>query len=289
MKTLVLIFLAGLMIGCSETEKPPPETEILVQIGPDYITKDDLNKELDKLSYRQKSIYTSSPEKLNEFLQTQINEKVLYNEAFRRGIQDREDIQNDLENYERKLIAKTLGKELLQELELSPEEIKEYYDENKKDYERIDISKIFIRLDTEENNPKEAALKKAAIISDRAESGESFDELAVEFSDDPVSKKKGGKAGYLNRGRFSQDMDEIIFTLNEGDITKPFEVDGGFLIIKANKEVELPPYAQVERNIRSKLINERLLGYINSLRNEWDVQVYEDRLEEIAKSESIQK
>ena len=81
----------------------------------------------------------------------------------------------------------------------------------------------------------------------------------------------------------------IIFTLNKGDITKPFEVDGGYLIIKANKEVELPTYDQVERNIRSKLINQRLLNYINSLRKEWEVRVYEDRLEEISKSESNQK
>ena len=289
MKIVILIILAGLMFGCNENDKSPPETEILVEIGPDYITKDELNKELDKLSYKQKSIYTSSPEKLNEYLQTQINEKVLYNEALRRGIQNREEIQNDLENYERKLIAKTLGKELLQELELSQEEIKEYYDENKRDYERIDISKIFVRLDMKEENPKDSALKKAALIVERAKSGESFEELAIEFSDDPVSKKKSGKAGYLNRGRFSQDMDEIIFTLNKGDITKPFEVDGGYLIIKANKEVELPPYGQVERNIRSKLINQRFLNYINSLRKEWKVRVYEDRLEEISKSVSNQK
>jgi len=289
MKTVILLILVGLMFGCNESEKAPPEADILAKVGPEYITKDDFNKELDKLSFKQKSIYTSSPEKLNEFLQTKINEKVLYNEAFRRGIQNREEIQNDLENYERKLIAKTLGKELLEELVLNQEEIKEYYDKNRKDYERIDISKIFVRLDMKKDNPKESALKKAELISKRAQSGESFEELAIEFSDDPVSKKKGGKAGYLNRGRFPQDIDEVVFTLNKGDITKPFEVDGGYLIIKANKEVELPPYGQVERNIRSKLINERLLNYINSLRKEWEVQVHEDRLEEISKSESNQK
>jgi len=289
MKTVILLILVGLMFGCNESEKAPPEADILAKVGPEYITKDDFNKELDKLSFKQKSIYTSSPEKLNEFLQTKINEKVLYNEAFRRGIQNREEIQNDLENYERKLIAKTLGKELLEELVLNQEEIKEYYDKNRKDYERIDISKIFVRLDMKKDNPKESALKKAELISKRAQSGESFEELAIEFSDDPVSKKKGGKAGYLNRGRFPQDIDEVVFTLNKGDITKPFEVDGGYLIIKANKEVELPPYGQVERNMRSKLINERLLNYINSLRKEWEVQVHEDRLEEISKSESNQK
>ena len=80
-----------------------------------------------------------------------------------------------------------------------------------------------------------------------------------------------------------------IFKLKEGEITKPFEVDGGYLIIKANQEPEYPPYAQVERTIRSQLINEGLLNYINGLREEWEVRVYKDRLQEITKSEPKEK
>ena len=78
---------------------------------------------------------------------------------------------------------------------------------------------------------------------------------------------------------------KLIFSLKEGEVTKPIEVDGGYLIIKANRQADLLPYNQIERTIRSKLINERLLDYINSLREEWGVQVYEERLEEMSKSE----
>ncbi|TFG76056.1 MAG: hypothetical protein E4H21_07290 [Thermodesulfobacteriales bacterium] len=289
MRITILILLTCLVVSCNDPKNGESDSNILVTIGSENITTDDLTSELNKLSFKQKSIYTSSPEKLNEFLQTHINEKVLYNEAVKRGIENREDIQEDIESYKKKLVTKTLGKEIFEEIELNQEEIKEYYDKNQEDYKRIDISKIFIRFDVNEEDAKASALSKAELVSKRANAGESFEELAIEYSDDPISKKKGGKVGYINQGRFTEEIDKEIFILKKGEITKPFEVQGGYLIIKANKEPDYPPYAQVERMIRSELINQRLLDYINGLRGEWEVTVYKDRLKEISKSESNQK
>lgn len=285
MKFILLLLLVGLIFSCNNSEIDPDDSTVIVTIGSDNITQNDLQNELKKLSLKQKSIYTSSPEKLNTFLQTHINEKVLYNEGLKRGIRDREEIQKDLNNYETKLISKTLGKEILEEIDLNQDEIRAYYDQNRNNYERIDISKIAIRIDDNEAHSEDAALAKAELVSKRAKEGENFEKLAEELSDDPITRKRGGKVGYIKRGRFPEDLDNVVFSLKEGDITKPFEVDGGYLIIKVNKEADFPPYAQLENNIRSELINERLLEYINNLRVKWDVQVYEDRIEEISNSE----
>lgn len=289
MRIIILLLFTCLVISCNDSENGESNSNILVKIGSENITKDDLTNELNKLSFKQKSIYTSSPDKLNEFLQTHINEKVLYNEALKRGYENREDIQENINNYKRKLVTKTLGKEVLEELEVNQEELKEYYDQHQKDFQRIDVSKIFIRFDMNEDNPKASALSKAELVSNRAIAGESFEELAIEFSDDPISQKKAGKVGYISRGRFPEKIDKEMFMLKQGEITKPFEVNDGYLIIKANKKPDYAPYAQVERLIRSELINERLLNYINGLRNEWEVTVYKDRLKEISKSESNEK
>ncbi|MEX1000391.1 MAG: peptidylprolyl isomerase, partial [Thermodesulfobacteriota bacterium] len=196
MRITILILFTCFALSCNNTEKSEPDSDILVTIGSENITTDDLTSELNKLSFKQKSLYTSSPEKLNEFLQTHINEKVLYNEAVKRGIENREDIQKDIESYKKKLVTKTLGKEIFEEIELNQEEIKEYYDKNQEDYKRIDISKIFIRFDVNEEDAKASALSKAELVSKRANAGESFEELAIESSDDPISKKRGGKVGY---------------------------------------------------------------------------------------------
>jgi len=292
MRILILIITIGFIFSCSNSNNETKEVskeDILAKVGTENITRDDLTDELNKLSYKQRSIYSSSPEKLNEFLQTHINEKVLYNEALKRGVKNRDEIQKEIERYEKQLITKTFGKEILEELELSENDIRMYYDQNKKDFERIQISKIFIRTDPEKDNSGETAQSKAELVSGRAKAGESFEELALEYSDDTVSKKRGGKVGYINRGEFPEEIDNKIFELKEGEITKPFEVDGGYLIIKANQEPDHPPYGQVKRVIHSKLINERLLNYINDLWKEWEVQVYKDRLQEITKSEPNEK
>ncbi len=287
MRILILILTIGFIFSCNnsnnETKEAP--SDILALVGSESITKDDLRDELNKLSYKQRSIYSSSPEKLNKFLDTHINEKVLYNEAIKRGFANRGDIQEEIDRYKKQLIIKTFGKEILGELELNNDDITMYYDQNKKEFERIQISKIFIKTNPENGISSEFALSKAELVSSKANAGESFEELALEYSDDPISKKKGGKVGYINRGKFPQQIDNQIFELKEGEITKPFEVQDGYLIIKANQEPDFPPYGQVERIIRSKLINERLLNYINGLREQWGVRVYKDRLQEIIKSE----
>lgn len=290
MRAILLILFAFLVISCNRYDnEQSSSSDVIVKIGTDNITADDLTNELNKLSFRQKSIHTSSPERLNEFLQTKINEKVLYNEALKRGYDNSEEIKEDLDTYKTKLLTKMLGKEIMEEIEVSEDDIKEYYQKNQGKYERIDISKIVIRFETNNEESKAEALKKAEGIRKRVIEGESFEELAAKLSDDPVSNKREGKVGFINRGRFSENIDQEIFTLKKGEITKPFEVQGGYLIIKANKESDYPPYAQTERLIRSELINERLLNYINKLRAEWEVKIYKDRLKEISKSESKEK
>jgi parvulin-like peptidyl-prolyl isomerase len=292
MRILILILTIGFIIGCNNSNDETKEVsneDIVALVGEEMITGDDLRDELNKLSYKQRYIYSSSPEKLNEFLQTHINEKVLYNEAVKRGFENRPEIQQEIQRYERQLVIKTFGREILDELELNNDEIKMYYEQNKKDFERIQISKIFIKTDPEKDISNKTAISVSELVSSKANSGESFEELAIEYSDDTVSKKRGGKVGYINRGKFSQELDNEIFKLKEGEITKPFEVDGGYLIIKANQAPEYPPYAQVERIIRAQLINERLLNYINGLRQEWEVRVYKDRLQEITESEPKEK
>jgi len=284
---LILILTIGFIFSCNNSNNEAKEapSDILALVGSESITRDDLRNELNKLSYKQRSIYSSSPEKLNKFLDIYINEKVLYNEALKRGFENRGDIQEEIDRYKKQLITKTFGKEILAELELNNDDITLYYGQNKKEFERIQISKIFIKTNPENDISSESALQKAELVSSKANAGESFEELALEYSDDPISKKKGGKVGYINRGKFPQQIDNQIFELKEGEITKPFEVQDGYLIIKANQEPDFPPYGQVERIIRSKLINERLLNYINGLREQWGVRVYKDRLQEIIKSE----
>ena len=296
MRFLAVLSVIAILAGCSDfnnfykskvtgKREKGAGPEVIAVVGSDEITKDDLMRALDRLPYKQRKIYQSSPQKMNEFLDSYINQKVLYSEAVKRGTDKRKDVLEKTENFKIKLIGQTFGQEILKNIKVSQDEIQSYYQEHKNDYEEIGISEIFIKADPEKGLTKEKALAEAEEVSERAKAGESWEKLVEEYSDDAVSRKKGGNAGYIQRGKFAPEIDDQLFGMKKGEITNPLEVNGGYFIIKIDEGARFLPGGQVSRKIESRITNEKLIEYVNGLREEWGVEVYRDRLEESAKSD----
>ena len=296
MRYLVVIAAAVLLAGCSDfnkffesrregrTEKEAGP-EVIAVVGSDEITKSELARALERMPYKQKKLYQSSPEKMGEFLDLYINQKILYTEAVKRGIDKREDIIEKTENFKKQLVGKTLGQEVLKSIRVSGSEIDDYYRGHKEDYEQINVSEIYIKADPGKGLTKEAALARAREVSNRARAGEDWNELVKKYSDDETTREKGGSRGYVQRGEFGPAIDEQIFGMKKGEITVPLEVSGGYFIIKINEEAAPIPEGQLRRRVESQIINEKLVEYVNGLRDEAKVEVYRDRLEESLKSE----
>ena len=204
--------------------------------------------------------------------------------AVRRGIDRRKDVVEKTEIFKKQVIGQTFGQEILKTLKVSDNEIEEYYEQHKNEYEQIGISAIFIKTDPENGITKEAALAEAEEASERAKAGEDWKELVKRFSDG-VPGKKAGKAEYIERGKFGAEIDERLFPMEKGEITNPLEVDGGYYIIRIEDGARHPPHGQIKRKIESRLINEKLIKYVYGLRDELGVEVYRDRLEESVHSE----
>ncbi|EKE16258.1 MAG: Protein-export membrane protein SecD [uncultured bacterium] len=76
---------------------------------------------------------------------------------------------------------------------------------------------------------------KAEEILARAKKGDSFEDLAKEFSSDPGSKENGGDLGFVKKGNFVSEFDEILFNKNlkPGEIYESLvETEYGWHIIK---------------------------------------------------------
>ena len=70
-------------------------------------------------------------------------------------------------------------------------------------------------------------------IYKKLEAGESFEELAKEFSDDRGTAKSGGVLPWFGTGRMEQSFEEAAFSLeNDGDFSKPIKTNYGWHIIK---------------------------------------------------------
>ena len=143
-------------------------------------------------------------------------------------------------NKNNQLAAKMQAK-IVEDIEITPEEVRAFFDKIPKDERptfgtELKVAQIVAepKISEEENQRIINRLKefKADII----ENGASFRSKAVLYSDDPGSASKGGKYT-LNRKqpRMVKEFREVAFSLQEGEISEPFETEYGFHIIQCDK------------------------------------------------------
>ena len=125
-----------------------------------------------------------------------------------------------------------LEKMVKAEIEVSDEEVREYFDGNKEQFgepEQVKAKQII--AETEEE------AKKA---HKRLQDGEDFTEVAKDVSIDPETKDNGGDLGNVPKGRLARidpDLEEKVFSLAEGELSEPIESQSGFYIVHVDKKI----------------------------------------------------
>tara|TARA_B110000305_G_scaffold231497_1_gene285070 strand:+ start:8003 stop:9946 length:1944 start_codon:yes stop_codon:yes gene_type:complete len=119
---------------------------------------------------------------------------------------------------------------------------------------RVKTSHIMITtsLKTENNLSKE---KINAIYKDLVEKNKTFEELAVEFSEDRKSAKNGGEIGWINSGgNFYPEFEEAVFSLNiDGEFSKPFKTPNGWHIVKRLNYEPVGDLKSMSYNLKNKI------------------------------------
>lgn len=126
---------------------------------------------------------------------------------------------------------------------------------------------ILIPVDDDES----AAESLASSLVTRLESGESFEELAREFSKDGGSSTAGGDLGWVQRGQFVGPVDDAVFTMAEGELRGPIKSEFGWHVIRLDgiREETVTPFAEVrdrvERQYRDEQASQRFIEVSNRL------------------------
>lgn len=290
---ILFLAIAGFVLACSDFDKfyedkktekdsgaSSDATEIVAEVGSEKITKEELIKSLRNLPPKQMVLYISSPEKLNEYLQSYADQLLLTQEAERVGIDDREDIKQNLEAYKRRLLIQALGKEI-ESRKISEEDIQRYYEENSNNLQQIRLSIIFIRIDPQNAVSKDEAIKKAESIVKKARAGSNFEVLVDKYSDDPLSKGQKGDTGYIQKGRLPLEIESKIFNLREGEVSDPIEAPNGLYIAKVTEGLKVLPLEQAKGTIEVELKKNMFNDYVKSLREKTKVEIFQNKLKEI--------
>jgi parvulin-like peptidyl-prolyl isomerase len=159
--------------------------------------------------------------------------------------------------------ARLLRREIKSKILVSDEEIGEYYNKNRRDYEgkeTVRIKQLLLLLPPNANETIKAKMKNQALqLHKRVKDGESFDLLIVKYSQGPAAAQ-GGDVGFIERGTIIPEVEAAAFKLPVGQISEVIESSVGFHIIQVldKKGAGLKPIAAVREEIKTKIEDEKL-------------------------------
>ncbi|WP_348063139.1 peptidylprolyl isomerase [Flavobacterium sp.] len=168
-----------------------------------------------------------SQKDLNQYLQLFVGYKLKVNKAYKLGLQDGAQYQSELKSYRTQL-----AKNYFNDTKITEELVEEGYNRLQKE---IRASHILVLVD-ENASPEDTlkAYKKIEDISKRAFAGEDFDNLAVQYSEDPSAKENKGDLGYFTAFRMVYPFENAAYNTQNGKISKIIRTRFGYHILKIN-------------------------------------------------------
>lgn len=179
------------------------------------------------------------------------------------------------EAFREQLETNLLIEKLLEpKIEVSDEEVRSHFDENKEQFgqpEQVKMKQIVV--ETEEEAQK---------ALDRLEDGEDFAEVAQDVSTDTQTKESGGDAGTVSKGDLAQmdpNLEEEVFALEKGEISEPIEsMLGGFYIVQVDEKIAAQEgeftdevAKQITEELKQQKLQEELPAWLEDLRQDADI------------------
>lgn len=258
--------------GCSKDPKASTD-ETVATIGDEKITKDELYEVLvqsagqealtamidDKvvsLELKKEKVSVSDKEVAAEL--AIYVENAGGQEAFDAAL--KENAMSEKEFKENIVDYLSIRKILEPRIEITDEDIKTYFEENKESFNEVEqVAASHILVDDE------ATAKK---VAKKLAEGEDFATLAKEFSTDTMSAENGGELGLFPRGKMVAEFEEAAFSMKVDAISDPVKTEHGYHIIhvtdkKAAKEAV---FSELKEEIKGLLLEEGVQAeYVNWL------------------------
>ncbi|MGK4567277.1 peptidylprolyl isomerase [Flavobacterium sp. 3HN19-14] len=107
-------------------------------------------------------------------------------------------------------------------------------------------------------------------IYKKVQQGENFESLAQQYSEDKSSSSKGGSLGRFGSGDLSsEEFEDVAFSLTkENPISKPFESQFGWHIVKLTDKYPLKTYDEMESDLDAKIRKDDRSRLITNSMNE---------------------
>jgi len=288
-----LILLCAISFFCPALSFGKIVDRIVAVVNNEVITQSELDRVLYPIYMQYRELYKTDEvlyEMLNEtrqdVLKQLIGDRLILGEAKKMGLSvsekeiDREvtKIRQDLEERDMSfsfllreqnisisdlrekykdqlLIQKAVDERIKTRVRVQPSEVRDYYRDNLDDYThpaKARVGAILIKLESVRSPAQSRRL--AEDVRRMLLSGKDFKGTARNYSEGPNSGD-GGNMGYVERGRFLKEIDDEIFYLAPGAISKVIETPVGFHIFKLydRRDAQVLPFDEVRGKVTETL------------------------------------
>lgn len=162
---------------------------------------------------------------------------------------------------------------LAEAVEVDEARIREWYDNNRGNYETASQSRFSHILF--EGDDAEA---RAQDVQQQLAAGADFATLAAEYSDDTFSAEQGGDLDFIEQGTMDPDFEEAAFALTEiGQVSDIVETTFGFHLIQLTDRIagEVTPFEEVRDSIMSDMIDREVKQQYYELQQQVAEQAFE--------------
>jgi peptidyl-prolyl cis-trans isomerase SurA len=266
-KGLIIPILFIFISSCKTTQKTT-----ISEVGKPLFTVDSIAVYPDEFiyAYEKSNRNKGEVEPIEDYLDLYINFKLKVTEAKAEGLDTTKAYLNELNGY-----LEEIKKPYLTTEKVNKELVKEAYDRLQQE---INASHILIRVDKEAKaDDTLKAFQKISEIKEKYESGESFEALARQYSEDPSAQSNNGLLGWFTAFQMVYPFESAAFETASGEISPIIRTQFGYHIVKVNDKREtlgrikiahimkrFPPQATKEDSLQAEKEIEKIYTELQS-------------------------
>mgnify|MGYP001444981572 CR=1 FL=1 len=147
------------------------------------------------------------------------------------------EIKADLkESLREQIQTQQMQSKITEKITITPSEVKSFYKSLPSDsLPMINLQYVIeqvVKYPPEASQAKFEVKQKLLALRQRILDGEKFSSLAILYSEDPGSARRGGELGFRSRGELVKPFADVAFNLKEGQVSQIVESEYGYHIIQ---------------------------------------------------------
>lgn len=137
---------------------------------------------------------------------------------------------------------------------------------------------ILLQTGASEDKSESAIMAQLEELKQKLAAGESFEDLAREYSEDPGSATQGGDLGWVSSGDMVKPFEDVLFGMSKGDVSDIVKTQFGLHLIKLEdiRTPEVPSFAEKRGEFENELKQDVISGMFYDVSENMAVSAYEN-------------